>query len=183
MIRNICLKPGHFHIMWWDPESYSSLLFWSVFFDTALTKGGGWLLRYCQVEAAGQSPQSASVDTIRVAPLLLGKPWPSTRPLRHHFSERWKDVSLLPGGDDGTASPCGPSNTAGGPQLPSLLLQGYRSQLPTCPSWHQLTVVRAAHHSLTRVGVWAPLSTSAGIDGGEAMDVLCSVCGSRVVTG
>ena len=143
MIRNICLKPGHFHIMLWDPGSYWSLLFWSelCFSDTALTKGGGWLLRYCQVEAAGQIPQPASVDTIRVAPLLLGKSWLSTRPLRHQCSEEWKDVSLLLGGDDGPASPHGPSNTAGGLWLPSLLLQGYKSQLPTCPSWHHLTVL------------------------------------------
>jgi len=44
-------------------------------------------------------------------------------------------------------------------------------------------VVRLAHHSLIRLEVRAPLSTFAGIDGDEAIGVLCSVCGSRVVTG
>ena len=117
MIRNICLEPWHFHIMFWDPGSYSRLLFWSVFSDTALIKGEGWLLHYCQAEAAGQIPHSASADTIGVAPLLLGKSWLSTQPLRHHCSEEWREASLLPGGDEGPASPRGPSNTAGGPWL------------------------------------------------------------------
>ena len=64
-----------------------------------------------------QIPHSASADTIGVAPSLLGKSWLSTQPLRHHCSEEWKDASLLPGGDEGPASPRGPSNTAGGPWL------------------------------------------------------------------
>lgn len=44
-------------------------------------------------------------------------------------------------------------------------------------------VVRVAHHSLTSVEVRALLSTFAGIDGDEAIDVLCSVCRSRLITG
>lgn len=171
MIRNICLKPGHFHIMLWDPESYSSLLFWSVFFGHSFDKGG-WLLGCCQVEAVVDSsiwPLLTSFSLVWFHYCWESPDCPlgllyttSVRGGRCLITARWGWWHSIP---------MWSSNTAGGHNCLHYCCRGDKSQLPTCPSGHQSMLLEQLIIASIRVGVWPP-SNPAGIDGGEAMDVL-----------